>query len=193
MLFGRLKEKLIKTVKSEFGDIVLLVTNHEVYEIEVEDIGDGLKLNFKSYKVLKSIMAGKGLLKNEEVVGYQHNQEEIVDARFMSNGLKLMLLTANGQVFLTEASNVLAGQNLKEIMTTAQLADKYQLDYFVFEHLFPVNGSIAVEFHAKNSLNLLKSAGKDDFALPSHEKLLKGLLILKTQGNTLSFAKLINL
>lgn len=138
-------------------------------------------------------MAGKGLKSHEEMVGYQHNQEEIADARFMSNGLKLMLLTTDGQVFLTEANNVLAGQHLREIMATSQLAHKYHLEYFVFEHLYPVNGSIAVEFHAKNNLNLLKNTAKDDVSAPSHEKLLKGVVILKTQGNTLSFAKLINL
>ena len=31
--FGREGERLLKTIKSEFGDIVLLITNYEIYEL----------------------------------------------------------------------------------------------------------------------------------------------------------------
>lgn len=34
-----LGEKLLKTIKSEFGDIILIVTNKEIYEVEVEEVG----------------------------------------------------------------------------------------------------------------------------------------------------------
>lgn len=74
----------------------------------------------------------------------------------------------------------------------SQLNAKYHLDYFVFDHIYPVNGSIAVEFHGKNNTNLLKSAQKESNE-SSQEKLLKGIVILKTQANNLSFGKVINL
>lgn len=151
-----------------------------------------MKLNVKPYKLLKSMLSGKGCLKNEEGTPYSPGQQNIADARFMSNGLKVMILTTQGQVYITEANNLLAGQRLFQIMA-AQLADKYYLDSFIFDHIYPVNGSIAVQFHAKNNLNLLKKTEKDENSASSHENLQKGLIILKSQGNTLSFAKMMNL
>lgn len=45
----------------------------------------------------------------------------------MSNGLKLMILTSYGRIVVIEANNFLFGQNLKEIMSAGQAADKYLL------------------------------------------------------------------
>ena len=56
--FGREGERFLRTIKSEFGDIVLVITNLEVYEIEVDDLGEGFKLNLKPYRIFKSVASG---------------------------------------------------------------------------------------------------------------------------------------
>ena len=55
MSFGRQGETFLRTIKSEFGDIVLAITNFQIYEIELEDINDSFKLTFKPYKISKTL------------------------------------------------------------------------------------------------------------------------------------------
>jgi hypothetical protein len=192
---GREEEKVLKTIKSEFGDIVLLVTNSEIYEIEVEDMGEGLKLHLKEYNVFKSIISAKVNVKplnQGQENRYTNLKEEILDVRFMSNGLKLMILTTFGQIYLVEANNLLSYQNIKDLMLAGQFSDKYIIDSFAFTRLYPVNGTIAVEFHSQSNENLLKNV--DETSETAHlDQLTKGLLIVKLQGNSLSCSKIINL
>ena len=115
--FGRECERVLKTIKSEFGDVVLIITNFEIYEVEIDDIGEGYTLNLKPYKVEKAMMSARnGRLSKREGAKASNICEEIEDVRFMSNGLKLMILTTDEQVIVIEAHNFLFGQDLKELM-----------------------------------------------------------------------------
>lgn len=103
-----------------------------------------------------------------------------------------MVLTTLGELYLMEASNFLSSQNIKDLMTAGQFSDKYLIDSFVFNHFYPVNGTIALEFHAENDINLLKQV--DSNSETAHlNQLKKGLIILKIQGNNFSCSKIINL
>jgi hypothetical protein len=73
----------------------------------VEECGDGFKTNLKPYKVSKSISNSKGnYLKqqspqvSEGKMVSSNIEEEIQDARFMSNGLRLMILTNFAQIIV---------------------------------------------------------------------------------------------
>ena len=67
----------------------------------------------------------------------------------MSNGLKLMILTSHFHIIVIEAHNFLFSQQISELFS-AQNAEKYYLSDFEFTKLYPVNGSIAVEFHSRS-------------------------------------------
>lgn len=123
-------------------------------------MGEGIKLNVKEYKVFRSIISAKGNMKSRKESESSYNSfiEEILDVRFMSNGLKVMILSSLGELYLMEASNFLASHNIKDLMTSAQLSDKYFTESFVFNRFYPVNGTIALEFHSDNNINLLKKA-----------------------------------
>lgn len=83
-------------------------------------------------------------------------EEKIEDAQFMSNGLKIMILTNYEQIIVIEANNLLFSQSIRDILLTFPLRDKYNLQAFGFTNLYSVNGSIALEFHSKNESNLIK-------------------------------------
>jgi hypothetical protein len=56
----------LKSIKSEFGDIILIITSKEIYELEIEDMGEGYKLSLKPYKISKTITGTKdNYLKSE--------------------------------------------------------------------------------------------------------------------------------
>ena len=67
----------------------------------------------------------------------------------MSNGLKLMILTNHSHIMVIEAHNFLFSQQISELFTTVN-AEKYYLSDFEFTKLYPVNGSIAVEFNSRS-------------------------------------------
>jgi hypothetical protein len=81
--------------------------------------------------------------------------EEIQDVQFMSNGLKIMILTNYDQIIFIEAHNFLFSQNIHDILAAAQIHDKYKLDSLNFTNLYSINGSIALEFNSKNDANIL--------------------------------------
>lgn len=91
----------------------------------------------------------KSLLYNKE--------EEIKDVQFMSNGLKIMILTTSDSIVIIEGHNFLLSENLCEILTSAQLDQRYNLDLFRHEKLYAVNGTVAVEFSSNKNQNLIKS------------------------------------
>ncbi len=67
-------------------------------------MGEGYKLSLKPYKISKTITGTKdNYLKSEGVIrdgqaGVGAKREQIVDAQFVSNGLKIMILTNYEQV-----------------------------------------------------------------------------------------------
>lgn len=67
----------------------------------------------------------------------------------MSNGLKLMILTSHSHIMVIEAHNFLFSQQISEFFST-QNAEKYCLSDFNFTKLYPVNGSIAIEFNSRS-------------------------------------------
>lgn len=54
-------------------------------------------------------------------------EEKIEDAQFMSNGLKIMILTNYEQIIVIEANNLLFSQSIRDILLTFPLRDKYNL------------------------------------------------------------------
>lgn len=115
-------------------------------------------------------------------------REQIVDAQFVSNGLKIMILTNYEQVIFIEGHNFLFSQNIPDILAASNLSDKYKIDTFRFTNLHPINGSLAVQFKSVNGNNLLYSSPNDD---GKEEKVTQGFLLLKPQSNYLAFSKLI--
>jgi hypothetical protein len=123
-------------------------------------------MDLKIYKVSKFISNSRSnYLKSENQMGREDLQkgmsskeEKIIDAHFMSNGLKIMILTNYQQILVIEAHNFLFGQSVLEAFADAQVKGKYDLNSFVFTRLYPINGSIALEFSSKNDVNLLKDS-----------------------------------
>lgn len=68
----------------------------------------------------------------------------------MSNGLKIMILTNYQQVIIIEAHNFQFSQGIVDAFVVAQLEEKYDVESIVCTKLFPINGSVALEFHTKN-------------------------------------------
>ena len=77
----------------------------------------------------------------------------------MSNGLKLMVLTTKGRILLTEGLNFISIQDIYSVVSNNDnaLENKYLFEQFSFERVYPVNGTIAVEFNSKHGINLLKN------------------------------------
>lgn len=70
--------------------------------------------------------------------------ELVLDAQFVSNGLKIMLLTNCEQIIFIEAHNFLFAQGIHDVLATSPLSDKYKLDAFRFTHIHSINGSLAL-------------------------------------------------
>ena len=79
----------------------------------------------------------------------------------MSNGLKLMVLTTKGRILLTEGLNFISAQDILSVIRNNDygLENKYLFEQFSFERVYPVNGTIALEFHSKHDINLFKNNG----------------------------------
>ena len=78
----------------------------------MEDTSDSYKLTLKPYKISKTLSLSPSSNNNNN----NGQAEEIRDARFMSNGLKIMILTNYGKLVVIEAHNFIAGQNVKDII-----------------------------------------------------------------------------
>ena len=179
-----------------------MVTSKEIYELEVEEVGEGHKLALKPYRISKTITGTKdNYLKSEGAIREGHaagkervgaKTEQILDAQFVSNGLKIMILTNYEQVIFIEGHNFLFSQSIPDVLTSSNLADKYKLDAFRFTNMHSINGSLAIEFASASGENLLYSAPSDESA-DKEERVTQGFLLLKPQSNYLAFGKLIAL
>ena len=125
----------------------------------MDDIGDGYKLNLKNSKISKFLNGDHKMKASNPEKEINNREEEIRDVRFMSNGLKLMVLTTEGRILLTEGLNFISSQDILNIVRSSDLGieSKYIVEEFSFERLYPVNGTVAVEFTSRHGVNLFRN------------------------------------
>ena len=141
---------------------------------------------------LKSFKAGKvlGGRKGEEGIS---KDEAIVDCQFMSNGLKIMVLSTADRLLSFESQNFLFASDLRQVLQLSHLEDKYHLNWFQFEKVYSVNGTLALEFRSCNGQNIEKTKSEGDEESSEATWLTKGLILLRAQNGCVNLQRCVRL
>lgn len=102
-------EKVLKLIKSEYGDMVMMITNKDILEVEVEASSIYTKrVNF--LHKLNKYLTDSG----REQVG----PDEIVDASYIYGGIKIIFCTKKGLIGIIDTAHI---RYLKHMSTLTNL------------------------------------------------------------------------
>lgn len=107
-VFKREGEKFMKLINSEFGDALLLISNQEIYNIEIE----GKDIDIKPIKIQEQIK----LYKEQMLKGNEEpfKESSFVDVCYIYNGLKLLFITSDNYIGYIAAEKVVSLTHIPE-------------------------------------------------------------------------------